>query len=34
MDDDYAEVRTDLLERLADRMARTVDPLPERAGNW
>ena len=33
-DDDYRSVRFDLLARLADRMADTVDPLPERQAAW
>jgi len=33
-DPDYREVKTRLFSELADRMARTVDPLPERAGPW
>ncbi|MCY4022380.1 MAG: sulfatase-like hydrolase/transferase [Anaerolineaceae bacterium] len=30
----YANVRMDLLQRLCDRMAWTVDPLPLREGQW
>jgi arylsulfatase A-like enzyme len=33
-DPEYADVKADLLERLADRMAGTVDPLPERVARW
>jgi arylsulfatase A-like enzyme len=33
-DPDYAAVRSRLLVRLSDRMAETVDPLPERVGVW
>ena len=33
-DPDYADVRTDLLEEMTDRMAATVDPLPEREAPW
>jgi len=33
-DPEYASVKTELLERLADRMAGTIDPLPERTGRW
>jgi arylsulfatase A-like enzyme len=33
-DEEYAEVRTRLLGRLSDRMAETIDPLPERTVNW
>ncbi|QLH78451.1 sulfatase-like hydrolase/transferase [Halosimplex rubrum] len=33
-DPDYADVRSDLLARLADRMAETADPLPERRTPW
>ena len=31
-DPDFAEVRTEMLQRLCDRMARTADPLPPRIG--
>jgi arylsulfatase A-like enzyme len=30
----YADAKADLLERLTDRMAGTVDPLPERTARW
>ena len=30
----YAAVKLDLLERLCDRMAWTVDPLPQRVADW
>lgn len=33
-DADYLEVRMELLEQLCDRMAWTVDPLPERLAAW
>lgn len=33
-DPEYAEVKTRLLERLADRMAETVDPIPQRQAPW
>lgn len=33
-DSSYADVKAELLVRLADRMAETVDPLPERTGQW
>ncbi|WP_276270843.1 sulfatase [Haloarcula litorea] len=33
-DPEYAEAKTRLLGTLADRMAGTVDPLPERTGDW
>jgi len=33
-DDDYGDIRAALLERLTDRMAQTIDPLPERGGSW
>ncbi len=31
---EYAAVKLEMLERLCDRMAWTVDPLPERLGPW
>ena len=31
---DYREVKLDMLSRLTDRMAFTVDPLPERRARW
>ena len=30
----YAAVKSDMLTRLCDRMAWTVDPLPERLAEW
>lgn len=33
-DPDYHSVKTEMLVRLCDRMAWTVDPLPEREANW
>lgn len=33
-DPQYAQVKTDLLVRLTNRMAWTVDPLPERVAGW
>lgn len=33
-DPDHAEVRSAMLQRLCDRMAWTVDPLPPRQTNW
>jgi hypothetical protein len=30
----YRELKGDLLQRLTDRMAWTVDPLPERVSKW
>lgn len=33
-DPDYADVRSILMLRLADRMAETVDPLPPRLADW
>ena len=33
-DESYASVKTDMLVRLCNRMAWTVDPLPERLGEW
>ena len=33
-DPEYADVKTDLLTQLSDRMAATVDPLPEREAPW
>jgi arylsulfatase A-like enzyme len=33
-DPEYESVKMDLLERLSDRMAATVDPCPERIGKW
>lgn len=30
----YADIQRQLLTRLTDRMAQTVDPLPERRGSW
>lgn len=33
-DSDYADVKTELLTELADRMAETADPLPERKAPW
>ena len=33
-DPDFRDIHVRLLGRLADRTARTVDPLPERAGAW
>ncbi|WP_136689178.1 sulfatase family protein [Halorhabdus amylolytica] len=33
-DPDYTSVQQELVTRLTDRMARTVDPLPERRGHW
>lgn len=33
-DSRYEEVRSDMLSLLADRMAETVDPLPERDASW
>jgi arylsulfatase A-like enzyme len=33
-DPEYAAVKTEMLERLADRMAGTVDPLPRRVAPW
>ena len=33
-DPDYASVKLEMFERLCDRMAWTVDPLPQREANW
>jgi hypothetical protein len=33
-DDEYAEVKTELLARLSDRMFGTVDPAPEQKAAW
>jgi len=33
-DPNYAQIKTELLIRLADRMAWTMDPLPERRSPW
>jgi arylsulfatase A-like enzyme len=33
-DPEYAKIRLDLMTRLADRMAWTVDPLPAREAVW
>jgi arylsulfatase A-like enzyme len=33
-DKQYAEIRLDMMNRLVDRMAMTVDPLPERHAPW
>ena len=33
-DDAYAEVKTELLQRLSDRMFETVDPAPQRKAPW
>ena len=34
LDPAYADVKTRMLELLADRMADTIDPLPERKADW
>ena len=33
-DPEYAQVKTDMLVRLCNRMAWTVDPLPARQADW
>ena len=33
-DPDYQPVKIDMLKRLCDRMAWTMDPLPERQAEW
>lgn len=34
MDESYSAVKLDMMKRLCDRMAETVDPLPERLAVW
>lgn len=33
-DPDYRSVQLDMFERLSNRMAQTIDPLPQRIGRW
>lgn len=33
-DPDYQDVKREMLVKLSDRMAKTVDPLPERQASW